>query len=87
MRVCCVVSQFKCFVKENQSKMCKKRQISRSKHTLPETPLSDAREPWYSSYDRLILFDDLSCIALNKEMVKKMVSLINYSSKLVVLLS
>ena len=40
-----------------------------------------------SSYDRLILFDDLSCIALNKEMVKKMVSLINYSSKLVVLLS
>ena len=65
----------------------KKRQISRSKHTLPETPHSDAREPWYSSYDRLILFDDLSCIALNKEMVKKMVSLINYSSKLVVLLS
>ena len=68
-------------MRENQSKMCKKRQISRSKHTLPETPLSDAREP------RLILFDDLSCIALNKEMVKKMVSLINYSSKLVVLLS
>lgn len=62
MRVCCVVSQFKCFVKENQSKMKK-------------------------SDDRLILFDDLSCIALNKEMVKKMVSLINYSSKLVVLLS
>ena len=79
-----------CEGKSKAEKCVKKRQISRSKHTLPETPLSDAREPWYSSYDRLILFDDLSCIALNKEMVKKMVSLINlinYSSKLVVLLS
>jgi hypothetical protein len=67
VRVCCVVSQFKCFVKENQSKM-KKSDRYRAQN-----------------YDRLILFDDLSCIALNKEMVKKMVSLINYSSKLVLL--
>ena len=73
--------------KSKAEKCVKKRQISALKTYTSDTPLSDAREPWYSSYDRLILFDDLSCIALNKEMVKKMVSLINYSSKLVVLLS